>query len=102
MNINTMTIEEQRHIGTKLEELKNSDGWHILCQIMAAERETLFRKFANPAFNPHSENINYHRGTIEASYLLAELPTRTLAVIENNIRMAAATTTATTPTPAAP
>lgn len=99
MKINELDPSQAAHVLAKIKELQSSDGWTFLQQIMADERETFFRKFADPSASPMSDQVvHYNRGIIESTYRLANLPATAITQLEYLIQLKLAQQQATTPT----
>lgn len=97
MNLTSLSLEEQKHILKKIKELRDSDGWKFLQNIMAAEREEFFRRVVGPTTPPDEKLWHYNRGIMEATYRLHELPNKVLTELVSAITLAEATKRATAP-----
>lgn len=87
MKFTNLKTSEKRRFLTKIDELRKSDGWAILQQIIASEREDFFRKLSAPD-SPLSVDIyHYSRGVIEGTYRLAELPDRVINELATGIKI---------------
>ncbi len=87
MNLSELDAVQLAHVLNKIEELQQSDGWVMLKQIMANERETFFRKMASPNASVVPEVIHYNRGIIEGTYRMADLPERLAVEIKNHLNL---------------
>lgn len=87
MKLNELDLSAQKSVLKKIEELKSSDGWEILRQIMASEREDFFRKLAGPATPITNEVYHYNRGLIEAAYRFTDLPQNIIDQLVTAIRI---------------
>lgn len=87
MKIDDLDPAQAAHILAKVKELQASDGWVFLQQIMAEEREAFFRKFSSPRSQLSDQDVHYSRGVVETSYLLGELPSKTIARLESHIQL---------------
>lgn len=87
MKIANLKPEEQAHVLKKVKELQKTDGWVMLQQIMASEREDVFRKLAAPNASTAPEVIHYHRGIVEGTYRLQELPDRIVHELETHLKI---------------
>ena len=91
MKLSDLDLQQMTHVLKKIEELRATDGWDILKQIMASEREVFFRKMAEPTSSIIPEVIHYNRGIIESTYRIADLPDRVILELQNRIHLAQAT-----------
>jgi len=96
MNLSKLSPSELAHVLKKVEEVQKSDGWEIMKQIMAFEREEFFRKMAEPKASIVPEVLHYNRGIIEGTYRVCELPDKIIAVIQNSLALSSASTQSTT------
>lgn len=87
MKISELDPQQMAHVLKKMEELQQLDGWTMLKNIMAAERETFFRKMADPTSTIVPEIIHYNRGIIEGSYRMADLPDKIIAELKNQLTL---------------
>jgi len=82
MNIIELKDSEKIRVQEKIKELRDSDGWDIIKQIMEEEISTFIRKMASPDSRVDRDTINYNRGVIEGSYRLKSLPDTIITQIE--------------------
>lgn len=97
MNLDTLTDEQKIHVHKKIEELKNSDGWQMLKDIMHAEHDTFIRKFSSPSFQTSVEHTHYNRGILEANYRMMVLPETILNKLKSDLSLAEAQAKVKTP-----
>lgn len=98
MNLSELNAAELAHVLKKIEELHQSDGWVMLKQIMATEREAFFRKMSAPNASIVPEVVHYNRGIIESTYRVADLPDKLIVEIKNHLNLLNAQKAAQQPT----
>lgn len=91
MKISDLDLQQMKHVLQKIDELEKSDGWKMLKDIMATEREVFFRKMSAPDAVVVDPILNYNRGIIEGTYRMADLPNKLIAELANQITLAQAT-----------
>lgn len=87
MNLTGLTIEEQKHIYSKVKELQTSDGWKFIQNIIAAEREEFMRKVIGPSAPLDEKVYHYNRGIMESTYRLQDLPNKVLTELNSAIKL---------------
>ncbi len=106
MKLNELTYAEQKHIISKLKELVAHDGWSILKQLIASEREEFILKHTAPSATFDEKIGHFNRGITHASYSFATLPDKAivqlagLIAFHEQVEAAKAPLPTTTPMPA--
>ena len=99
MNPSTLTLEEQKNIIKKVKELRDSDGWKFMQNIIAAEREEFMRKVIGPTAPLDEKIYHYNRGIMESTYRLQDLPNKVLTELTSAVTLAEAVIKASAPMP---